>query len=242
MRSGLLALFLLVGNLAFSDTNTVKLCCWIVGNDSGDAAFTCEGVSNLVQGVNEIYSQVVLTFEIDSMSYANSTYLSDLVYTNAVQREAICNITNNTGGLELYFIRSLRGRPTAFSGKKGIVIGPMSNVRTLSHEIGHACGLPDIYNFYRGTSLSVSGAPSKMRMINDWGWYPSTISHSNIVERLLMYGVRSDVKADISYGDVYGLHYTNSWNSAIQEWNRVWFLDNAPIGFGTHANRSPRSL
>ena len=112
------------------------------------------------------------------------------------------------GGLELYFIRSLSGRPTAFSRKTGIVIGPRANARTVSHEIGHTCGLPDIYNFYRGTPLAVYGAPSKDRMVDDWGWYPPSVLHSNIVERLLMYGFRSDAKADISYGDVFGLHYT----------------------------------
>ena len=57
----------------------------------------------------------------------------------------------------------------------------------------------------------------------------------------LMYGYRSDVKADISYGDIYGLHYTNSWNAVTRRWDRVWLLDNAPIGFGTHGNRNPMS-
>ena len=181
MRRGIAALCILLAGPIFASASDVKLSCWIVGNDAGDAAFTSDGVSNLVKGVNEIYSQVVMTFVIDSISYTNNTYLSDLIYTNAAQKAAICNITNNTGGLELYFIRSLSGRPTAFSRKTGIVIGPRANARTVSHEIGHSCGLPDIYNFYRGTSLAVYGAPSKDRMIDDWGWYPSSVSHSNIV-------------------------------------------------------------
>ena len=56
-----------------------------------------------------------------------------------------------------------------------------------------------------------------------------------------MYGFRSDVKADIPYGDVFGLHYTNSWNNASHTWDRVWFLDNAPVGFGIHGSRNPTS-
>ena len=241
MRCNIVALCLILFGPAFAGASNVKLSCWIVENDAGDAAFTSDDVSNLVHGVNEIYCQVGVTFVVDSISYTNNTYLSDLIYTNAAQRAAICNITNNTGGLELYFIRSLSGRPTAFSEKRGIVIGPQANARTLSHEIGHSCGLPDIYTFYRGTSLAVCGAPSKDRMVDDWGWYPSSVLHSNIVERLLMYGFRSDAKADISYGDVYGLHYTNSWDSASHTWNRVWLLDNAPVGFGTHGSRNPVS-
>lgn len=241
MRHGTAALCALLSGSILAGADSVRLSCWIVGNDGGATAFTCDGVSNLVNGVNEIYSQVALFFVIDSISYTNDTYLSDLIYTNAVQRAAICNITNNTGGLELYFIRSLSGRPTAFSGSGGIVIGPRGNARTVSHEIGHSCGLPDIYNFYRGTALAVYDSPSKGRMPDDWGWYPSSVSHSNIVERLLMYGFRSDVKADISYGDVFGLHYTDSWDNASHTWSRAWFLDNAPVGFGTHGRRNPAS-
>lgn len=241
MRHRTAVLCALLSGSILAGADSVGLCCWIVGNDGGDTAFTCDDVSNLVNGVNEIYSQVALSFVIDSISYTNNTYLSDLTYTNAVQRAAICNITNNTGGLELYFIRSIGGRPTSFSGKGGIVIGPRANARTVSHEIGHSCGLTDIYNFYRGTALAVYDSPSKDRMPDDWGWYPSSVSHSNIVERLLMYGFRSDVKADISYGDVFGLHYTDSWDDASQTWNRVWFLDNAPVGFGTHGRRNPAS-
>ena len=110
MRHGIAALCILLSGSVFAGASDVKLSCWIVGNDGGDTAFTSDGVSNLVKGVNEIYSQVVMTFVIDSISYTNNTYLSDLIYTNAAQKAAICNITNNTGGLELYFIRKLRGQ------------------------------------------------------------------------------------------------------------------------------------
>ena len=138
MRHRIAALCILLAGPVFAGANDVKLACWIVGNDGGNTAFTSDGVSNLVQGVNEIYSQVVLTFVIDSIFYTNNTYLSDLTYTNAAQKAAICNITNNTGGLELYFIRSLSGQPTAFNRKTGIVIGPRATARTVSHEIGQS--------------------------------------------------------------------------------------------------------
>ena len=111
MRHRIAALCILLAGPVFAGANDVKLACWIVGNDGGNTAFTSDGVSNLVQGVNEIYSQVVLTFVIDS----------------------------------------------------------------------------------------------------------------------------------IFYGDVFGLHYTNSLNSASHTWDRVWFLDNAPVGFGIHGSRNPTS-
>lgn len=83
MRHGIAALCILLSGSVFAGASDVKLSCWIVGNDAGDAAFTSDGVSNLVKGVNEIYSQVVMTFVIDSISYTNNTYLSDLIYTNS---------------------------------------------------------------------------------------------------------------------------------------------------------------
>ena len=74
----------------------------------------------------------------------------------------------------------------------------------------HACGLSDVYDRHQETTLVVEGGPTRERMPDDWGWYPPNVMQTNIVRRLLMYGRRSDTKADISYGDVYGLCYTSS--------------------------------
>ena len=87
MRHRIAALCILLAGPVFAGANDVKLACWIVGNDGGNTAFTSDGVSNLVQGVNEIYSQVVVTFVVDSISYTNNTYLSDLIYTNNTTKE-----------------------------------------------------------------------------------------------------------------------------------------------------------
>lgn len=226
---------------AFAGQDSVKLCCWIVGNNNGDAYFTPQAVSNMVEGVNQIYRQVAQNFEIESLSRTNDTYLSDLVYSNSAQKNAICNITNNTSALELYFIRRLVGSPTAFQRDDGIVVGPNANARTLAHEIGHACGLEDVYTESDDGTLVVSGSPTKERMPNDWGWYPESVTQADIVRRLLMYGVRSDTKADLSYGDVYGAYYTSTWNRVTLQWDDYWLLGNAPIGFGLHGNRHPVS-
>ena len=129
----------------------------------------------------------------------------------------------------------------AFQTSRGIVVGPDANARTIAHEIGHACGLPDIYDEDSRTSLKVEGMPSKERMPDDWGWYPPSVKQADLVRRLLMYGVYSYSKADISYGDIYGLYYTNFWNRTTRKWERVWQLNNVPIGFGRHGNRNPTS-
>ena len=108
-------------------------------------------------------------------------------------------------------------------------------------EIGHACGLCDIFDAGVGTALSVSGMPSESRMPDDWGWYPPEVTHADIIKRHLMYGGRSDTKADMSYGDIYALYYTKTLNANGTGFNREWHLENAPVGFGLHCNRNPMS-
>ncbi len=176
-----------------------------------------------------------LTFEIESISITNDSYLANVQLTNSTQWVALTSIERNTGMLELYFVPSLEGGATAFYSRWGIVVGPSANVRTLSHEIGHACGLPDVYVSHRETSLQVQGLPSKDRMPDDWGWYPPSLTHQQLLQRLLMYGVFSSSKADLSYGDIYGLYYTRSAGV------KTWHLNQAPVGFGRHGNRNPVS-
>ncbi len=234
MRMIFFALFVFL-MCSTSWSNSVNLKCWIVTDGINTGGHTQETVSNMVNGVNDIYSQVCLTFEIESISITNDSYLANVQLTNSTQWVALTSIERNTGMLELYFVPSLEGGATAFYSRWGIVVGPSANVRTLSHEIGHACGLPDVYVSHRETSLQVQGLPSKDRMPDDWGWYPPSLTHQQLLQRLLMYGVFSSSKADLSYGDIYGLYYTRSAGV------KTWHLNQAPVGFGRHGNRNPVS-
>lgn len=218
----------------------VKLHCWIVG-DTNNLIHTSASVSNLVGEVSDLYQQVGMPFSVASLTYTNDTRFMAVHLTNSVQWTVLCNLTNNTDGLELYFMNAVQGGATAFHIPSGIVVGPSANGRTVAHEIGHACGLPDIYDSHRETPLAVSGAPTKERMPEDWGWYPSNVTHKVVISRLLMYGYLSSQKADLPYGDIYGLHYTNSWNCVTEKWDKFWELGNVPIGFGHHGNRHPIS-
>ncbi len=221
--------------------NVVPLDCWILGNDSGETSFTPQAVSNLVDEVNRIYAQVALEFQVSAIHTTNDSQLAELVLSDASQKRRVCSLASNTGGLELYFVFSLSGIATAFYRPDGIVIGPSANVLTVAHELGHACGLSDVYDRHQETTLVVEGVPTRERMPDDWGWYPPNVMQTNIVRRLLMYGRRSDTKADISYGDVYGLCYTSSWNRVTRQWDRFWMKGMVPVGFGSHGNRTPTS-
>ena len=219
----------------------IKLTCWIVEGDQG-TAFSTTQVSNLVSDVNTIFKQVVLSFEIESLQITNCNALSTIDRANITQITNLCNISRNTRGLELYFVNKIRGSSVAFSLNLGTVISANADLRAISHEIGHACGLSDIFVENEDEMLFVTGLPSKDRMPDDWGWYPRYVGQNDIIKRLLMYGVTDSSGVDISYGDIHGVYYTNIWNRATREWNRVWCEGPAPVGFERHGKRSPRSL
>lgn len=216
----------------------IKLYCWIVQDDGGRSPHSETTLTNHLATVNRIYSQVAMRFSIESISYTNSTRLTAVNYTNDVQNAELCALGHVTDGLEVYFVNSITHNVTAFQWSHGIVVGDRANGTTLAHEIGHACGLSDIYDVFPDeTSLAVVGNPERNRFTHDWGWYPENLTHADIVKKLLMYGYGSDTKGDISRGDVYGLWYHHADGTT----NKVWQLGLAPVGFKLHGNRHPVS-
>ena len=212
----------------------VKVSCCIVRTDEGESSWTATRVVGLLAEVNQIYRQAAMRFVMEDIVLTNDTYLSQVVYSDPVQRMAVCGILQETGGIEIYFVTSLDGGAVAFNTSYGIVVGPGANARTIAHEIGHACGLRDIYVSRRNVDLVVEGCPRRERVPYDWGRYPDGLKQADLVRRLLMFGVRSDVKEDIPYGDVYGLWYSLASNAS-----RKYHLSLAPVGFVIHGNRHP---
>ena len=93
-----------------------------------------------------------------------------------------------------------------------------ANARTFAHELGHACRWPDIS--LRPGEQKARGTEQVPNFIlpvrdewlrDDWNngtgdrFYPKRLYHSDIVDRLLMRGRGSEVKADIPFGPVQGL-------------------------------------
>ena len=228
----------------FTVASQVKLHCWIVADDMGDSPHSYETISNQVVSVNRIYSQVAMSFTIESISHTNSTRLTNVDYSNAAQKAELYSLSNHTEGLDVYFVESITERTDAFCGRSGIVVSRNYSDTTLAHEIGHACGLSDIYDSYsRETDLVVTGMPQKVYFTHDWGWYPENVTQAQLVQRLLMYGYNtgSTHKGDISRGDVYGLWYEQVWNPSRNAYDKVWQLGLAPVGFKLHGNRHPVS-
>ena len=111
----------------------------------------------------------------------------------------------------------------------------------LAHEIGHQCGLYDIYKAMTNTPLVVSCLPSYNRLPYDWGggYYSNELTQADLVQRLLLYGVGSasdpNPGIDIPSGQVYGLCYTN----APVTGNQIWYLDLGKVGQSDISDQVP---
>ena len=218
----------------------VGVSCWIVGTEQGGAPRSLTSISNDVQSLNRFFRQVAMSFVIESVIQTNDTRLSNVRYNDDSRIDELCDMARGAVGLKLFYVSSIDEVAAFRYGDDCIILGPGSNERTLAHEMGHLCGLRDIYDWNVDTELSVEGPPAKNRMPYDWGRYKSAEDHAAVVRRLLMYGYTDNDKADISYGDVYGVwcSTTNRLDSGTNVEEKVWHLSPAPVGFHFHGKHT----
>jgi hypothetical protein len=200
------------------DRTTVKAFVYIVAkDDSTGQATTTARVNTLMAGVNQIYEQVAMVFQIQSISIIDSTAWLDISKFNDYEEmDSLCATHWNTGGVEIYFVDNIEDANalnySPDSKEAGCIISDGGNFRTVAHELGHACGLEDIYiadNSGSGTPLP-DAPPKKDWEPDDWNngpgpqYYASSLDQKDLIQRLLMYGIFSSKKGDIPYGCVYG--------------------------------------
>lgn len=111
----------------------------------------------------------------------------------------------------------------------------------MAHEIGHACGLSDIYAEKGG--MDVGGDLVKEQwMPQDFNsgpspeYYNRSLEHKTVIRGLLMFGTTQDIQisADIPMGNVYGIaRSSNGYTNCMVKVG----LDNG----GYPMNRSPVS-
>ena len=204
-------------------------------------AFNETAISNSLVEVNRIFRQAAMSFRLRSCTYTNDAFLAEINSTNIDQVVSLFGILDTRGGLNVFFVAEVSNGELGFANGFGIVVKQFSGTGVFAHEIGHACGLADIYDWYEGTSFVVQGASRKEWMPHDWGRYRNGHNHAAIIRQLLMYGYHSDDSIDLSYGDVYGLWYTREVSSSSGQLTKVWHLSLAPVGFHFHGNRHPQS-
>ena len=241
------------------DPKTVPVTVWIVRDDNGNNAACSEGrVQELLSGVNAIFKQCAMTFHVNgAIQYTNCEEWLDIDFTNgwSGELESIRNIETATGGIELYFVRdfyidgTIAGSLLGLEDTQGIVLRSGISERTLAHEIGHACGLLDIYP-YRSVSNTlervVTGPVTADRLPQDWGagYYPPDLLQAYLITyRLLMMGYEDPTittTCDIPLGSVYGTWFDRlpplfEGDVVID----VWEQSLAPVGLNSMGNRQP---
>lgn len=237
MRLAWLAFFSL--GLALVSRADIPICAYVVcGTNGTQMAASPATVSDYVKNLNFVFSQVCIDFQLVHYGVITNEDWLSICGSNESQYEALCATTNSTGGLELYFVREIDDC-TAFKTTSGVVISQEANWRTVAHEVGHLCGLRDIYDEHDGTPLRVTGRSSESRMPRDFGRPDFSVPHAERIKRLLMYGYWSETKLAISGGDIYGLGRKLRLNESTGDYDIVWDLFNVEVGFWEHGTCTP---
>ncbi len=232
------------------EETTTMVYAYILGNN-GDYRTTAAEVTNLIAEVNEIYEQVGMRFELAVVETQEVN--PNLLEINArtVSEGAplnICNLTQHADGLELYFIHTfnlddVRAFNWLYNGESvGIIVPAGVSSLKLAHEIGHSCGLSDIYDVDPSIvgpfQPSISGPKRLAWMPDDWGstspsehFYQDNL-HKSIISALLMLGMNVN-ESDLSFGDIHGIWY--QWVNDV----KVYETSLASVGVSTHINRHP---
>lgn len=221
----------------------IPLRCLIVGGDGGVLPVSAETVSNKVNEVNRIFRQAAMSFAVESCVVTNAVGLFEIDETNTVQRSRLYSMLPNGDGLKMIFVNRISGDAEAFWSHYGIIISASAQAVVVAHEIGHACGLEDVYSEYAGSNfvVAVSGKARKERMPDDWGRSLGSLDQSDVVKRLLMYGYDDNTGVDIPYGDIDGVWQDADNMQTAYVNSNCWHTTLAPVGFHYHGNRHPRS-
>ncbi|MBQ9432481.1 MAG: hypothetical protein IJU44_13120 [Kiritimatiellae bacterium] len=178
-------------------------------------------ISNMVVGVNHIFAQAAMEFyvaDIYNMDVnSSSDWLSHNTHDSVVK---MFSFTNVVDGLEIYLTQTLPNDVDGYGVRimgsyinrdnLGIAVDITKNNldEALAHEIGHSCGLNDIYV---GTSVEMWKPPTILTMRPDnWtgdttiNYLPYDICHSNVVIRQLMNGVHVIGQRDLPFAGIYG--------------------------------------
>ena len=203
------------------EKKTVMVYLHIVRKDDGTSpAFTVAHFNDLLDGANEIHQQSGMEFVLAAnVVYTNKTEWLEISTTDDwAEYHDLQSIDYHTGGIEVYCINSFEGGQqnglscNASNRAAGITISQVSTARTLAHELGHACGLLDVYvNQKDGDRIvSIPDEPVTQEWLpGDWcaeapnGGYGQLTQHP-LLRRVLMYGVENENAVDIPNGSVYG--------------------------------------
>lgn len=217
---------------------SIPIHAFIVCDADGSPAVATETVRDHISNLNHVFSQVVMDFELVRLAMITNENWLFISSSNSAQHQALCATAHGTGGIELYYVEEIDDC-VAFKTPSGLVVSRDANGLSVAHEVGHLCGLTDIYDDHEGTTLRVTGRSSRNRMPNDYGRPDFSIPHAKRLEKLLMYGYQNSSKLAITGGDIYGLGRSVRRNEESGNYELVWDLYNVEVGFWEHGTRTP---
>ena len=207
---------------------TVKVFVYVIRTETGaNPTATQAQITDMLNDANTIFKQAAIEFvqqgainNIDIEDFQEISPANDWAKGKELTRR-----NAGTGGVELYLVREITGDPAGVNipaspsdAEAGIIIEMTGLKRkTLAHELGHACGLADIYIKWGIPSVELS-ALEKVRnewLPDDWNsgpdpqYYSSALTQKELVStRLLMYGdATTSVGVVIPRGTVYGVSW-----------------------------------
>ena len=185
----------------------VKVYPCAVYNENEGLPITTAQVNALLDEVNVIFRQVGLHFSLGAgvSNVANSVWARDGL-TDISLAAQIRNIMSGTDGVEVYFIPGNGSGPIGQHARTGIIIRDSAGAASLAHELGHACGLHDIYveNGELTEGVKESWMPQDWNNGTGCRFYDPMLTQKGAIGRLLMFGYESAAKADIPMGGVFG--------------------------------------
>jgi hypothetical protein len=219
---------------------------------NGVPARTRASVEGLFPLANELYRQAGMSFRLASFQTVTNEAWTVLPYQSTPDSVYAALFASGSApdGIELYCVRCLGAARGVTIAGQGVAVDWSADGRTLAHEIGHACGLHDVYvaNTNAAPGLVVTGGVRRAWAPGDWpagdseeNYYPAGLDQPALVRRLLMCGYDENTRADLPAGDVRALW--NDWHYSY--WHLGWVDDyqisTAPTSFHSHATRNPET-
>ena len=197
----------------------VKIFPCVISRMGRPSPITQSHLDSMLMEVNTIFQQVGIHFTYGApiLNIINDGWAQNgLININVANQ--IRSKMSGTGGLEVYFIPgelSGTGRMRRKMGTwapSGIILRNSADARTFAHEIGHACGLYDIYIDHDDVVPSFLLENVKREwMSDDWNngtgcrFYNPLLRQRDLIQRLLMFGNANGSKSDMPRGFVWGL-------------------------------------
>ena len=227
---------------------TAPVTVWIVRDDNGTNAPIAESaIQPIIDDANKILKQKALTLQWSGTANYTNRYewldITDTLNPTNFVLNALLNCTNNTHGVEFYFVKTLEGGSTrGINSSRGLALASGVEGNIIAHEVLHQCGLLDIYvSETNETTKTVGGPVSHDRLLQDWGggYYPKNLTQEELIQRLIMHGksIRNDPYPgiDLASGRVYGLHYTYDYSGKTN----IWQLGEAAVGQADITHQTP---